>query len=135
MWAAASIDIDPARPLQTLHLTGVLAPAEKERFDKLERNLLLWDGISTFTVDQSGRCMIERAVTTYQTNSCLKAENIALAREWEERGWVENVDAFKAALVVERNRDDQSRAARPSGQAAPSRFWRALLDSNQRPSA
>jgi phage tail sheath gpL-like len=162
--SAASIDIDPARPLQTLHLKGVLAPAEKDRFDKLERNLLLWDGISTFVVDQSGRCLIERAVTTYQVNdyglpdpsyldvetpatlsvlrrtwrarqsqkfprhklandgtnfgvgqaivtpSILKAENIALARDWEQRGWVENVDAFKEALVVERNADDQCRA-------------------------
>lgn len=162
--AASAIDIDPARPLQTLHLKGVLAPAEKDRFDKLERNLLLWDGIATFVVDQAGRCLIERAVTTYQVNdwglpdpsyldvetpatlsvlrrtwrarqaqkfprhkladdgtnfgagqaivtpSILKAENIALARDWEERGWVENVDAYKAALVVERNKDDQCRA-------------------------
>lgn len=161
---AASIDIDPARPVQTLTLKGMMAPAEKDRFDKLERNLLLWDGISTFTVTSSGLCQIERAITTYQVNdwglndpsyldvetpatlsvlrrtwrarqaqkfprhkladdgtnfgvgqaivtpSILKAENIALARDWEERGWVENVDAFKAALVVERNADDQCRA-------------------------
>ena len=44
------------------------------------------------------------------TPSILKAENIALARDWEQRGWEENVDAFKAALVVERNADDRCRA-------------------------
>lgn len=61
--------IDPARPLQTLVLPGVLPPALADRFTRQERNLLLRDGISTFTVDQGGNVLIERVVTTYQTNA------------------------------------------------------------------
>lgn len=76
IWAAvlaavceSSGSIDPARPFQTLELPGVLAPSEKDRFTREERNLLLKDGISTFIVDAGGRCLIERVVTTYQTNA------------------------------------------------------------------
>lgn len=61
--------IDPARPFQTLLLTGLLPPIEKERFTREERNLLLKDGISTFLVDAGGRVLIERVITTYQTNA------------------------------------------------------------------
>ena len=61
--------IDPARPFQTLALPGILPPAEADRFTRLERDLLLRDGISTFTVDQGGNVLIERVVTTYQTNA------------------------------------------------------------------
>lgn len=64
----ASGAIDPARPYQTLVLPGVLPPVEADRFSRPERNLLLKDGISTFTVDQGGNVMLERVVTTYQTN-------------------------------------------------------------------
>lgn len=63
------LGIDPARPLQTLSLPGVSAPIETDRFNRNERDLLLHDGISTFTVDQGGNVFIERAITTYQTNA------------------------------------------------------------------
>ena len=33
-----------------------------------ERNILLYDGISTFTVDANGGTRIERVITTYKTN-------------------------------------------------------------------
>lgn len=65
----ASGAIDPARPFQTLALPGMLAPAQADRFTRQERDLLLRDGISTFTVDQGGNCLVERVVTTYQTNA------------------------------------------------------------------
>lgn len=161
--AAYQLGIDPARPLQTLELPGVLAPQEPDRFTRAERNLLLYDGISTFLVAVDGSVSIERAITTYQLNSyglpdpsyldaetlatlsvlrstlrarisqkfprhkladdgtrfgagqaivtpsIIRAELIALARAWEERGWVEQVDAFKHLLVVERNADDPTR--------------------------
>lgn len=75
-WAAvnavvgnASLANDPARPLQTLLLTGILPPAYEDRWTKEERNLLLYDGISTHTVDQGGLVRIERQITTYQTNT------------------------------------------------------------------
>lgn len=61
--------IDPARPFQTLLLPGLMAPALADRFTRQERELNLRDGISTFTVDQGGNVLIERVVTTYQTNA------------------------------------------------------------------
>ncbi|MBJ7537165.1 phage tail sheath subtilisin-like domain-containing protein [Marinomonas transparens] len=67
--AAKSLAIDPARPLQTLVLKGMLAPSRHERWSNSERNLLLFDGISTFTVGSDGTCRIERQITMYQQNS------------------------------------------------------------------
>lgn len=61
--------IDPARPFQTLPLPGILPPASIDRFTRAERELLLRDGISTFTVDQGGVVQLERVITTYQTDS------------------------------------------------------------------
>lgn len=66
--AAFYLNIDPARPLQTLELTGMLPPRETDRLNQSERNVLLYDGISTMLVDDGGTCRIERAITTYQTN-------------------------------------------------------------------
>jgi len=62
-------NIDPARPFQTLEIKGVLAPAEADRFTQAERNLCLYDGIATYTVDADGTCRAERLVTTYQVSS------------------------------------------------------------------
>ncbi|VWX62594.1 phage tail sheath subtilisin-like domain-containing protein [Sphingorhabdus sp. 109] len=155
--------IDPARPFQTLELKGVLAPKEADRFTRAERELLLQDGISTFTVDGGGAVYIERAITTYQVNaldiedvsyldvntpltlaflrqavririaakyprhklandgtryaagqaivtpSVIRAELIALFRELEEAGLVEQLDQFKDDLIVERDENDANR--------------------------
>lgn len=155
--------IDPARPFHTLALPGVIAPRMTARFSQAEREMLLRDGISTFTVDGSGTVVIERAITTYQVNAqdlediafldvntpltlfrlrqavrgrvaarfarCklasdtariapgqaivrpkdVRAELIALFRDLEDAGLVENIDQFKADLIVQRNVDDPSR--------------------------
>jgi len=66
--AGASLAIDPARPLQTLALTGVLAPAIQDRWSNLERNTLLYDGMATHKVATDGTVSIERQITNYQTN-------------------------------------------------------------------
>lgn len=161
--AAASISIDPARPLQTLPLPGVLPPALDRRWTLDERNLLLYDGIATFSVDAGGQVLIERQITTYQKNaygvddpsyldvntpatlsyiryatraritqkfprhkladdgtnyapgqaivtpSVIRAELLALFREMEEQGLVENFDQYKTDLLVERNAVDRNR--------------------------
>jgi phage tail sheath gpL-like len=60
---------DPARPFQTLALTGVLAPAEGDRFTLQERNLLLFDGISTTKTVAGGVVQLGRLITTYQTSA------------------------------------------------------------------
>lgn len=161
--AAASLAIDPARPLQTLVLKGLLPPARQTRWDQSERNVLLYDGIATYTVDNAGQVRIERQITTYQKNdanlddasyldiqtpetlsrlrfrqrqmfassyprhklaangtvygagqaiitpSIARGELLALYRDMEALGWVENYAAYDAALVVEIDADDPNR--------------------------
>jgi phage tail sheath gpL-like len=65
--SAPSLRADPARPLQTLAL-DVLAPPLQSRFQLTDRNTLLFDGISTFTVADDGTVQIENLITTYQKN-------------------------------------------------------------------
>jgi phage tail sheath gpL-like len=162
-FTTASSAIDPARPLQTLTLAGLVAPKLEDRFTRDQRDALLYDGISTFTVDAAGVCRIERAITTYQldvhglddpawldletlftvvylrvsvrsrmatkfprykladdgaaygpgqkviTPKVARAELIALAREWETAGLVENLDQYVADLIVERDASDPGR--------------------------
>jgi phage tail sheath gpL-like len=59
-----------SRPLTGLPLVGVKPPKSRLNwFDKTQRNQLLFDGISTFTVAADGTVSIERLITTYQTNT------------------------------------------------------------------
>lgn len=169
-WAAAlgavcayHARIDPARPFQTLVLEGVLPPAIADRFDLEDRDLLLYGGIATFSVDDGGRVLIERVITNYQTNAqgvedvsyldletlktlafiryairarislryprhklardgtragrgqalatpaLIRAELIALFRELEDAGLVEDFDQFVDDLIVEINGSDPNR--------------------------
>ncbi|ATG74442.1 phage tail protein [Zobellella denitrificans] len=161
--AAYHLGIDPARPLQTLPLIGLLPPAIADRWDLPERNLLLYDGISTFTVDAGGQVRLERLITLYRENAygdpdpsyldvntiatlsyiryavrtritqkfprhkladdgirvgpgqaivtpkIIRTELLALFTELETRGLVEDFEAFKSTLVVERNANDRNR--------------------------
>src|SRR3546814_8759857 len=66
--ASRALAIDPARPLQHLALPGVMGPSEDVAWQDSERNLLLYDGISTYTVATDGTVQIERQITTYQEN-------------------------------------------------------------------
>lgn len=66
--AALQGALDPARPMQTLALSDIKGPAPAERFIWSERNLLLFDGISTLNVDAGGVVRIERLITMYQVN-------------------------------------------------------------------
>ncbi|MDQ7097421.1 MULTISPECIES: phage tail sheath subtilisin-like domain-containing protein [unclassified Serratia (in: enterobacteria)] len=66
--AAYYLAIDPARPLQTLALPGILPPAKEVRWDMVERNLHLFDGVATHFVDAGGNVCIEREITTYRVN-------------------------------------------------------------------
>lgn len=70
-WAgqiAQSLANDPCRPLQTLTLNGVYSIAPNE-FEWSERNLLLHEGMSTYTVTATGSVQVERAVTAYTENA------------------------------------------------------------------
>lgn len=66
--AAFSLTNDPARPLQTLALTGVQLPPDASRFTLSERNTLLFSGVST-PFYSGGQARIERCITQYQTNA------------------------------------------------------------------
>lgn len=70
--SAVSLRIDPARPLQTLTLTGVRPPRTPRA--RLERQMLLFDGIATHTVAADGTVSIERQIATYQTNKWGQAD-------------------------------------------------------------
>lgn len=67
--AAVSVRADPGVPLQYLPLLGVLAPPVQSQFLMNQRETLLYDGISTFLVQQDGTVQIENLITTYQTNA------------------------------------------------------------------
>lgn len=170
IWSAALAGVvafemsnDAARPLQTVKLNGVFAEESKDSFNQQERNMLLFDGISTHTRSANNEVLIERMITTYKTNaagaddvsylnveslyqlsyirydwnnyikrkyprhklasdgtrvepgqvivtpSIIKAEAIAKYDEWISIGMVEDMDAFKAGLIVERNASDVDR--------------------------
>lgn len=159
---AVSVKADPARPFQTLELSGITAPRVSDRISRGDRESLLAAGCATFT-DSSSATAIERAVTTYVTNSygardnsyqdaetlhtlgyivrylrtqitskfgrhklandgtsfgegqavvtpaIIRSELIAAYSVLETMGLVENMDLFKANLVVERNLTDPNR--------------------------
>src|SRR3990167_4755231 len=91
---------DPARPFRSLALPGVLPPPEASRFTRAERNLALYDGISTFTVDQGGQVLIETIITNYQTNS-FGLPDIAMLRL--ETKWTADLIRFRFNAAVARD--------------------------------
>lgn len=64
--AAFAAGIDPAQPVSDIILTGLKPPAKPDIFTREERDILLHNGIATFTVDASGNVVIERAITGYR---------------------------------------------------------------------
>ncbi|SDH06071.1 MULTISPECIES: phage tail sheath subtilisin-like domain-containing protein [unclassified Duganella] len=161
--AASSVRVDPAMPLQTVRVAGVLAPPLASRFQLTDRNTLLFDGISTFTVADDGAVAIENLITTYQKNAAgapdnsylqietlftlalvlrslkgvitskyarvklaangtrfgpganvvtpnmIRADLIAAYRTLEDAGLVQNGDAFKDGLIVQKNTQNPNR--------------------------
>lgn len=79
--AAVSLRADPGRPLQTLAVAGVLPPPLVSRFALTDRNTLLFDGVSTYTVDSDGTVRIENLITTYRTNAFAQPDNSYLQIE------------------------------------------------------
>lgn len=67
--AAFDLNQDPARPLQTEQMIGILPPPDVNKFTQAERNILLYDGISTTIYGSGGETLIERVITTYQNNN------------------------------------------------------------------
>lgn len=65
---AISLRADPNRPLQTLGVTGPLAPPMTARYTWATKNALLAAGMALMDYNADGTCKILRAVTTYQKN-------------------------------------------------------------------
>lgn len=70
---ALGLNVDVARPTQTLPLTGILVPRAGKRFLLTERQSLLNYGIATSFVS-GGLLRVERAITTYQKNTWGQAD-------------------------------------------------------------
>lgn len=109
VWVAAAVwgtvveyygSQDPARPFRSLVLTGLMPPAEKNRFTRPERNLMLYDGISTFTVDSGGQVLIEVVITNYQKNS-FGLPDISLLRL--ETKWTADLMRYRFNAAVARD--------------------------------
>ncbi len=71
---AVSASADPALPLQQIAL-NIAAPPYVNSFAISDRQALLTAGIATCTVSPYGAVTLERAVTTYKTNSAGVADN------------------------------------------------------------
>jgi len=67
--AQRALTNDPARPLQTLTLEGVLPAALHDRFDFIEINSLAMSGLAIQKVWEGNNVRIAREQTTYQLNS------------------------------------------------------------------
>lgn len=74
-------DTQPNRPRNGLILPSVEAPKVADRFSHDERNLLLFDGISTLKTDSASNVLIERLITTSQTNTAGTADATYLSLE------------------------------------------------------
>ncbi len=110
---AKSLAIDPARPLQRLAMPGLIGPREAQRWDEAERNLLLYDGIATYTVATDGTVQIERQITTYQENSAGIADDSYLniqVPETLERIRFEQRSTFAQKYPRHKLADDADRA-------------------------
>ncbi|WP_429497025.1 phage tail sheath subtilisin-like domain-containing protein [Robbsia andropogonis] len=129
-WAAAlcgqtavSVRADPGIPLQSLPLNGVLAPPLASQYLPDQRNTLLWDGMSTFTVADDGTVMTENIITTYQKNAQGVADDSYLEVETLFQLVLE-IRTLQAMLSSKYARcklaDDGSRPAANSGLVTPS---------------
>ena len=64
--AVPALATDPARPVQTLALPGIVPPVLGARFTWAERDQLLRVGLATWRANDAGQVTIERAVTMYR---------------------------------------------------------------------
>ena len=67
--AAYWAEQDPALPIQTRPYSYCLPAVQGQRLDRIERGLLLRDGIATTLTAAGGVMQTERLVTTYKTNA------------------------------------------------------------------
>lgn len=73
--AAGALSIDPARPLQTLTLNGILPAPKGSRFNKTEVNAIAGVGLAIQLTTVDDIPAIAREQTTYQKNTHSQADN------------------------------------------------------------
>lgn len=78
---ATYINTDPARPLQSLTLEGIMGAGLGSAFDLTERNTLLLNGIACQSTQVDKTVTLNRLVTTYKTNSYGDADTSYLDSE------------------------------------------------------
>ena len=66
--ASQELEKDPARPLQTLQIKEFTPAKRNDSWNAQERNILLREGISTYTTSDDGRAMVESLVTARTQN-------------------------------------------------------------------
>lgn len=67
--AVIASEEDPARPLNTLAIKGIHAPAIADRFSRTEQESLLLNGVTPLEVGPGETVQIVRAITTYTTDA------------------------------------------------------------------
>lgn len=67
--AAIASEEDPARPLNTIVLTGIAPPALAQRLSRTQQESCLQNGVTPLEVQASEQVGIVRAITTYTTNA------------------------------------------------------------------
>jgi len=80
--SAVSLRADPAIPVGGLAggvALNVVAPPLASRDSFTNRNTLLFDGMTTYIVDQAGVVHVDRAITTYQSNAAGTPDNSYLS--------------------------------------------------------
>jgi phage tail sheath gpL-like len=150
--AVVAFEEDPAMPLNTLALPGVLPPNLASRLGRTEQEVCLANGVTPIEVGPGETVQIVRAVTTYTTNpagitdisllnlmtirtldyvrkACrerialrfprsklsnrtppkVRSELLDVLHKLEELEIVENVEALKDDLIVERDSQDPDR--------------------------
>lgn len=150
--AVVASEEDPARPLNTLPLTGILANPLTNRLSRTEQENALYNGITPSEVGPGEKVQIVRAITTYmldpqgvpdvsmldlttirtldyvrracrerislrfpreklsaRTPDKVRSELLDVLYKLEELEIVQNVDQWKAQLIVERDLQDANR--------------------------
>lgn len=96
--AVDSTEKDPARPLNGLALLDVVPAKKSDRFTRQQRDALLHVGLTTTKVANDA-VVIERAITTYQTNAASLADDTYLELmtpktlaylRWSANAWLQS---------------------------------------------
>jgi len=67
--AVIASEEDPARPLNTLALTGIAPPPFAKRLGRMEQETALWNGVTPLEVGPGEVVQIVRAITTYTVDA------------------------------------------------------------------